>query len=176
MRGSFPHPRFACARLWALVGPAVLALLMVGCIDTAHLSKDRLRFSIDPEVRFADRHVVLLIVDGLRADVFERELEAARLPNIDRVLVRRGLLARRCVSSLITCTYPDIAAILTGSFPGHNGVVSMTHFDRERLVSRRYDSVGRMGRVRDDLHRPTVFQMLLPDPTVCILTQVSTGA
>jgi len=157
-------------------GVGVLGLLMLGCMDTAHLSKERLQLSIDPEVRFADRQVILLIVDGLRADVFERELEAGRLPNIDRFLVRRGLWARRCVSSLITCTYPDIAAMLTGSFPGHNGVPSMTHFDRDRLVSRRYDSPNRMGRVRGDLERPTAFQMLAPDPTVCILTQVSAGA
>jgi len=153
---------------------AALALSGAGC-DTAHLRKERLRFDIDPEVRFAERNVILLIVDGLRADTFERELRAGRLPNIQRYLVERGLRGR-CLSSLLTCTYPDIAALLTGCFPGHHGVPSMTFFDRERLLSRRYDSPGRMGRVRADLRRPTVFQRLAPEPSVCILTQISSGA
>lgn len=176
MSGLPLHAPFARGRRWARAGVAALVLLVAGCCDTAHLGKERLRFHIDPGVRFADRHVILLIVDGLRADVFERELEAGRLPNIERFLVGRGVWARRCVSSLITCTYPDIAAILTGSFPGHHGVPSMTHFQREALLSRRYDSPGRMGRVRDDLQRPTVFELLSPRPSVCILTRVSTGA
>ena len=161
---------------WARACVAALVLLVAGCTDTAHLGKERLRFHVDPGVRFADRNVILIIVDGLRADVFERELEAGRLPNIERFLVGRGVWTRRCVSSLITCTYPDVAAILTGSFPGHHGVPSMTHFDREALLSRRYDSPGRMSRVRHDLQRPTVFQWLSPGPSVCILTQVSSGA
>ena len=167
-------------RLFSVGGRgAVLAGLLLagaGCFDSAHLAKERLDFHISPEVRFADRHVILLIVDGLRGDVLDRELAAGRLPNIERYLVRRGVRARRAVSSLLTCTYPDIAATLTGFFPGHSGVPSMTFFDRATLLGRRYDSPGRMGRVREDLEQPTLFERLAPWPTVCILTQVSGGA
>lgn len=147
-----------------------------GCSETAQLARERLDFHVEPDVRFADRNVILLIVDGLRADVFEDELARGRLPNIERDLVRRGFWVRRSVSSLPTCTYPDIGALLTGFFPGHHGVPSMTFFERDTLLGRRYDSPGRMSRVRDDLEQPTLFQRLAPQPTVCILTQVSSGA
>jgi len=159
-----------------LFSALVLVLAAAGCMDTAHLEKSQIRFTIDPAVKFAERNLIVFLVDGLRADVFERELEAGRLPNIEKYLVNRGMYGRRCLSSLLSCTYPDFSAVLTGWLPGHNGVPSMTFFNRRTLLSRRYDSPGRMGEVRDDLRRPTIFELVRPEHSVCILTQVSTGA
>lgn len=77
-------------------------------------------------------HIVLLIVDGLRADVFDRALAEGRLPRLSSRLAGRGFLHyRRCVTVFPSVTVPAHASLLTGRYPADHGIVGNEWFIRK---------------------------------------------
>lgn len=74
--------------------------------------------------------VILLLVDGARADAFTAELDSGRLPALAR-LRREGAL------HTITTTFPSVtgpayAPFLLGRFPGSIGLAGLRWYDRAR--------------------------------------------
>jgi len=86
------------------------------------------------------RRCFLLLVDGLRPDVAERELAAGRLPNLARMVAVGG--AGRAITSFPSTTSVSYLPFLTGCSPGRANIPSIRWLDRTR-----YD--GRWWRSRD---------------------------
>ena len=74
------------------------------------------------------KRAFLILVDGLRPDVLEAELAAARLPNLAR-LTERGARSR-AVSVFPTTTSVAYLPFLTGCFPGTCNIPSIRWLDR----------------------------------------------
>ena len=68
--------------------------------------------------------------DGLPDDVFTRLLDGGSLPTIKAALVDRGLRVENAVTSVPSETYPNLAGMLTGLFPGHHGIPANVWLDR----------------------------------------------
>lgn len=77
--------------------------------------------------------VVLLDIDGLRSDVFQRALAAGSIPNLARLLggpdLDRGVVYV-AVANAPSITYSCQASTVTGAHPGQHGIVGNMFFDR----------------------------------------------
>mgnify|MGYP000877123101 CR=1 FL=1 len=99
-----PAPFLAAAVL-------VLSALVAGCsmgsrriLPGDYPSDPRLDCILD------DRHVVLFLVDGCRADLLQEMVERGELPAIQRYLIARGASAGCAVSTVPSVTNACIAA------------------------------------------------------------------
>ena len=85
-------------------------------------------------------HLLVLCVDGLRAEVFERLLAAGRLPAIERLVTGRPSTIGRALGSFPSSTAPSVPEFLTGIYADRTaGMPRAIHaFDRESGEARRY--------------------------------------
>jgi Type I phosphodiesterase / nucleotide pyrophosphatase len=75
------------------------------------------------------RKLVLVVIDGLGRPLFDRALQAGRMPTIAR-LVERGALHPPCVSSFPSLTPVCLSAIATGRHPDGSFIPGLTWFRR----------------------------------------------
>jgi hypothetical protein len=130
------------------------------------------RGQVDP-----DKYGVIILVDGLRADLFFELLESNRLPHIKEHLVDRGAMIE-CVDTLPSTTGPAHLPFLTGTFPGRNNVTGIRWVDRENKICRDYCAglEGVMINKDYDLDVPTLFEVLHGEETASIYEIVNKGA
>jgi hypothetical protein len=81
------------------------------------------------------KHILLIDIDGLRADVFQAALEAGRIPNLARLLgatadgFTRGIQIP-VLSSAPSITFCAQACLFTGSHPKDHSIPGNQFFDR----------------------------------------------
>lgn len=77
------------------------------------------------------RSVLMISIDGLRADDLTRtDKDAANIPTL-RALAANGVHARGVRNVLPTQTYPNHTTLITGVFPAKHGIVANVMFDPE---------------------------------------------
>ncbi|MBI4551078.1 MAG: alkaline phosphatase family protein, partial [Candidatus Latescibacteria bacterium] len=72
---------------------------------------------------------IFLLIDGARADVMERLLQAGELPHLQRFIVEPGAY-RTATSVFPSTTGPAHAPFLTGCTPGTCNIPGIRWFDR----------------------------------------------
>lgn len=82
----------------------------------------------------AVKRVLLLLVDGLRADVAERELAAGHLPHL--AALTAGGTRSRAATAFPSTTSVAYLPFLTGALPGRCNVPSIRWLDREAYTGR----------------------------------------
>lgn len=140
----------------------MLLVLLIGCSTT----KLVVRRDLDKNGKIFDfhrtqKHVLWLLLDGVNATVFKKMLEDGELPNIYSNIYARGPYTFQAISSHISNTYPNVAAQLTGKFPGHIGVPNNQYLDTEykdRINLIRYPGVLEARHLLQ--HEQSIFQYL----------------
>lgn len=97
-----------------------------------------------------DVYVLLLILDGARADVVYEATAAGRLPNIREHVFDRGSKVRAAVTTFPSVTTSGHQSFLTGLFPGHSGITGLDWFDRSTGRVTDYLTLDVLG-IREDL-------------------------
>lgn len=77
-----------------------------------------------------DVYVLLLILDGARADVVYGAAAAGKLPNMQKHIFERGSKVRTAITTFPSVTTSGHQSFLTGLFPGHSGITGLDWFDR----------------------------------------------
>lgn len=80
------------------------------------------------EVRGSYSSCLVLVMDGARADIFEKLLSSGMLPNMGK-LIDRGTYSR-AVTSFPSTTGPSYLPFVTGCFPGRCNVPGIRWLDR----------------------------------------------
>lgn len=106
----------------------------------------------DSECAQQIEHVIVIVVDSLSSQQFEKQLALGQLPNLKKEFVDRGLWVRNCVASFPPTSFSSHASIFTGTLPYQHGVVSLRWFDRESGQNRSYAGIGAMLLNRDYLN------------------------
>lgn len=124
-----------------------------------------------------DKYGIIILADGLRADLFLEMLEAGRLPHIKDHLVDRGAVAE-CTTTLPSTTGPAHLPFLTGTFPGRNHVTGIRWMDRQSGTCRDYCSGLESVMIDADygLGARTLFEFLHEEETAVIYDIVTKGA
>ena len=115
-----------------------------------------------------DRYGVVIMVDGLRADMFTEMLNAGALPNIKTHLVDRGTLVETCVSTFPSTTGPAHLPFITGVMPGYNNCPGLRWVDRSARRLRDYCTLQNV-LFNDDFPRSnyTLYETLYDQRTAC---------
>jgi phosphonoacetate hydrolase len=76
-------------------------------------------------------HVVAILIDGTNANVLYDLANRGEAPNIARLMEMGTAYRHGAIASLPTVTLANHTAILTGSHPGHHGVLHNAWIDRQ---------------------------------------------
>lgn len=76
------------------------------------------------------RHVIGFLFDGTNANVLYAMAASGEAPNVARLLEMGTGCAHGAISALPTVTLANHTSILTGTFPGHHGILHNAWFDR----------------------------------------------
>jgi arylsulfatase A-like enzyme len=112
--------------------PILAALVLLLCCDGTRAAES-------PAAGTRPR-LLVLCVDGLRAEVFENLLAEGRLPAIERLMKSRPATLGRALASFPSSTAPSVPEFLTGMYADRTaGMPRAIHvFDRESGAARRY--------------------------------------
>ena len=137
MRGPRASPR-------VISSVAAGALILLGAFGIASARQETATGGDEPSVPVlnpGERHVLLLMLDGLPAVPFEEALAAHELPNLERLFASRPTLRTRALSTFPSSTAPSVPDLLSGrwveedEFPAPNAIYA---FDREQRRMARY--------------------------------------
>lgn len=94
-----------------------------------------------PVLPESDRHVLLIMVDGLAVASFERALAESRMPNLSRLMTERPTARLTAVSTFPSATSPAVPELLSGSYVETESIdapPAVHAFDRVRRYVIRY--------------------------------------
>ncbi len=125
----------------------------------------------------SDRYGITILVDGLRADLFNEMLDAGAMPNIKKHLVDRGTFVETCVSTFPSTTGPAHLPFITGIMPGYNDCPGLRWVDRRHRSLRDYCTLHNILFNADfpESNR-TLYEILNGTRTACIFDFASRGA
>ncbi len=120
--------------------------------------------------------VCVLFFDGLSDEAFTRLVSAGALPNLKARIVDRGLRVQTAVASVPSETYPNLAALETGLFPGHHGIPANIWLDRRLRVREAHTNILGVFSPTDYLapEARTLFERL-PGDTVAVTAPLARG-
>ncbi|HYU34148.1 MAG TPA: alkaline phosphatase family protein [Thermoanaerobaculia bacterium] len=94
-----------------------------------------------PVLHPGERHLLLLMIDGLPVGPFEEALAAHELPHLERLFAERPTLRTRALSTFPSATSPSVPELLSGRWVELEGLpapAAVHAFDRERRRIVRY--------------------------------------
>ncbi|MHA1130237.1 MAG: alkaline phosphatase family protein, partial [Candidatus Helarchaeota archaeon] len=117
-------------------------------------------------------HVILLVIDDLRANQFQELLNEGQLPNIQKLT---GIYSNStaCYPAI---TYPAQSTILTGCYPDTYGFPGGHWVNRNEKTIRNYNSFKELDTVNDELgNTKTIFE-LVEGTTACLSIGLTRGS
>ena len=149
----------------------VLALAAAGCSV-----RSRVETAVDSVGAQSEVSVCVLFCDGLSKQAFDRLLAEGALPNLEKDLLSRALVVDNAIASVPSETYPNLAAMLTGLFPGHHGIPANIWLDRRLHVREAHTNIFRIYSASDFLapQARTLYERLPPD-TVAVTAPLARG-
>jgi hypothetical protein len=120
--------------------------------------------------------VCVLFFDGLSKEALDRVAAAGDIPALKAEVLDRGLSVDTAVSSIPSETYPNLAALQTGLFPGHHGIPANIWLDRRLQIRESHTNIFRSYSSAEFLTpaSKTIFEMLPPD-SVAVTTPMARG-
>ncbi|MFX1296875.1 MAG: alkaline phosphatase family protein [Promethearchaeota archaeon] len=120
-------------------------------------------------------HVILLVIDDLRADQFHSLMNEGKLPNIKEYLMN-GIISDNtaCYPAI---SYPAISTMLTGCYPDSYGFPGGHWVVRNKKRIRNYNKFRDLTKVNDELgdQVKTIFE-LIEGPTATLSTGITRGS
>jgi predicted AlkP superfamily pyrophosphatase or phosphodiesterase len=114
------------------IAPTIAALL--GCAprpDGTYVGRQDGRVLDDViDERERPQHVIGFLFDGTNANVMYDMAARGEAPNVARILEMGTAYGHGAMASLPTVTLANHTSILTGSHPGHHGILNNAWFDR----------------------------------------------
>lgn len=99
-----------------LILPSALAALAALCFPSLSLPPQG-----PPAAQTGSRHVVVISVDGMGANLLAKAVSMKRVPNLQR-LRQKGSYAEGVVGVYPSATYPSHTTIVTGRLPAEHGI------------------------------------------------------
>ena len=120
--------------------------------------------------------VCVLFFDGLSKEALDRVAAAGDVPTLRAEVLDRGLSVDTAVSSIPSETYPNLAALQTGLFPGHHGIPANVWLDRRLQIREAHTNIFRAYSAAEFLtpEARTIFELLPPDG-VAVTTPMARG-
>lgn len=120
--------------------------------------------------------VCVLFFDGLSKEALDRFVALGDVPALKAEVIDRGLSVDTAVSSIPSETYPNLAALQTGLFPGHHGIPANIWLDRRLQIREAHTNIFRAYSSAEFLtpDRKTLFERL-PADSVAVTSPMARG-
>jgi hypothetical protein len=128
--------------------------------------------------RASPPYLTIFLVDGLSEEVFDAELAAGRLPNLQR-LIREGTFIRHGIGAFPSMTGYGYYPLITGVDAAESGILGLRWFDRRRPAGNFRAYVGRsFVEMNEDLHAEpkTLFERAGEEHSLSINSYCNRGA
>ena len=89
-----------------------------------------------------DVYVLLLILDGGRADTVYQAVDDGMLPNLKNYIFDRGVRVKDAIAVFPSVTTSGHQSFITGLLPGHSGITGLDWFDRPLAGAAASSSAG----------------------------------
>ncbi|MCX6339666.1 MAG: alkaline phosphatase family protein [Candidatus Aureabacteria bacterium] len=156
---------------------AGLAMVITGCgMGSGRVRSSDYPFDFRVNCLVDGGHVVLVLIDGCRADLFDEMVRAGDLPAIKKYFVDRGSSAACALSTVPSITTASVAAIICGAYPGHVDVIGNRWFDQAGLRRNEVFSVSDFYTPNEYMRRKTIFEILGDEMTVSVCNRSSRGS
>ncbi len=107
----------------------ILALLFVQ-LSCAYKSPVLLLPSPSTHQAIEDSYVLLILMDGGRPQEIERLIQEGRLPTMKELFFEQGARYRHSITVMPSVSMPSHQAMISGVFPGHQGMPNLDWFSR----------------------------------------------
>ncbi|MBI4238916.1 MAG: alkaline phosphatase family protein [Deltaproteobacteria bacterium] len=124
-----------------------------------------------------DVYVVLMVLDGCPAALFNQLLRDGQLPNLTTHLVKPGVTFTDAIATYPSTTSTGYQAMVSGLFPGHAGIPYLEWFERATEQVHRFLSLRGFKRLNTsfrnwyDATAGTLFEDLQGHETAAVYTQ-----
>jgi arylsulfatase A-like enzyme len=135
---------------------AAAALSLAACAPRRPVTNADPNAPRDPEAAVRDAgptrevYVLMLILDGGRADTVYGAVDDGELPNFKKYVFDRGVRVKDAIGVFPSVTTSGHQAFITGLLPGHSGITGLDWFDRASGRVTDYLSFDVLS-IRDDL-------------------------
>ncbi|MBI2340044.1 MAG: alkaline phosphatase family protein [Deltaproteobacteria bacterium] len=102
-------------------------LFVIACATNRAVELYPLKRAKEP---IADRYVFMIVIDGPRVDDMEKLVEEGKLPTIRKTFFENGARFKNSTSVFPSSSSSGHQSIMTGLFPGRNGVPALSWVDR----------------------------------------------
>lgn len=103
----------------------------------------------------SDQTVILIIMDGIRADILYESIQTHRMPYLEKYIVNRAAFVENCFTCFPTNTVPGHLAILTGCYADKHYLPAMKLWNLAQMKYRDYSGLD-MFNLLDDEYNPNV--------------------
>jgi hypothetical protein len=103
----------------------------------------------------SDQLVILIIMDGIRADVLYDSIQTHRMPFLEKYIFNRAAVIENCFTCFPTNTVPGHLGILTGCYANQHHVPAMKFWNLLQMKYRDYSGLGIFD-LLDDEYNPNV--------------------
>jgi hypothetical protein len=156
---------------------SALCALLAGCsMGSRRILPGDYPFDPRLDCLFDDRHVMLFLIDGCRADLLYEMARAGELPVIRKYFIDRGVSSDCAMSTVPSITNAAVAALTCGVYPGRLNVIGNRWFDQELLERASVFGLNDYYRTESFLDRPTIYEMLGDELTVSLVTRCPRGS
>ena len=153
------------------------AMVITGCgMGSGRVRSSDYPFDFHVNCILDDRHVILFLVDGCRADLLGEMARSGDLPAIKKYLIERGITAACAVSTIPAVTTASVAAMTCGVYPGNLDVIGNRWFDQSRSRRNAVFSIRDFYTPNEYMRRKTIYEVLGGEMTVAVCTRSSRGA
>ena len=164
-------------RLAEIFCVAGVAMVLTGCgMGSGRVRSSDYPFDFHVNCILDDRHVILFLVDGCRADLLDEMARGGDLPAIKKYLIERGITAACAVSTIPAVTAAAVAAVTCGVYPGNLNVIGNRWFDQSQSRRNAVFSIRDFYTPNEYMRRKTVYELLGDEMTVAVCTRSSRGS
>lgn len=158
---------------WTTGVVAVITFLLLA-VSRAHAQSPA---APEPPPPINDAYVLLMVLDGCPAPLFDQLLRDGQLPNLAQHLVKPGVTFTNAIATYPSTTSTGYQAMVSGLLPGHAGIPYLEWFDRATeqvhkfLSLRGFKDLNSSFRNWYDPTAGTLFEDLQGHETAAVYTQ-----
>lgn len=153
-----------------------LACLLGGCdVPSAQGPANTLGVDFSLPKDAPRKGAIIFLVDGVNGRLMDEMLAKGELPAIKKYFVDRGLYTPAAIASAPSITLVNLTSIVTGRFPGHDGIIGNNWFDRNELIWRNYETIAQKNTLDNDYRAPNIYEQFPNDLTFSLFYQPHRG-
>jgi len=103
----------------------------------------------------SDQSVILIIMDGIRADVLYKSIQGHHMPYLEKYIFNRAAIVQNCFTCFPSNTVPGHLAILTGCYADKHHLPAMRFWNLAQMKYRDYSGLD-IFNLMDDEYNPNV--------------------